>query len=87
MRPARVPRRARPGVGALPNAVAIEWARLTPPEGEEVVVREVGGGYLDLSQHSLAVARLPTTHISPLPTTQAPLSIRVGNQHSFVKAN
>lgn len=51
------------------------------------VEEEGEGGDLDRSQPVLAVARLPTTHISPLPTTQAPLSIRVGNQHSFVKAN
>jgi len=42
---------------------------------------------LDQSQPSLAAASLPTTHIPPFPTTQATLSIRVGNQHSFVKAN
>lgn len=39
-------------------------------------------GNLDLSQPGLAAARLPTTHIPPLP-----LSICAGNQHSFVKAN
>ncbi|KAK5862753.1 hypothetical protein PBY51_018118 [Eleginops maclovinus] len=63
--------------------------RYTPPEGgeEEVVVREMEeGGDLDLSQPSLVVARLPTTHATPPPPPRAP-SIRVGNQHSFVKAN
>ena len=45
-----------------------------------------GGGDLDLSQPSLVVARLLTPRLQPR-ITRAPLSIRVGNQHSFVKAN
>lgn len=47
-----------------------------------------GGGDLDLSQPSLAVARLPTTHIPLLPHhSSSPLSVLETNTASLRRIN
>lgn len=48
----------------------------------------MGGGDLDLSQPSLAVARLPTTHIPLLPHhPSSPLSVLETNTASLRRIN